>query len=110
MILWIACGLLTLMFLFAGVTKLTGMEMHVVSFDNWGLPQWFRSIVGVLEVVGAVLVIIPTTREKGAIILIALMLGATLVHLKAGETSALAAPLIAIALAGFVLASTYGLL
>ncbi len=41
-------------FLLAGVTKVFGSKMHRESFEHWRLPQWFRVVTGLVEVIGAV--------------------------------------------------------
>lgn len=46
-------GLLTLMFLMAEYGKATGSKMHVEGFKHWRLPQWFRVVTGIVELVGA---------------------------------------------------------
>lgn len=50
--------LLGLMFLMAGIMKIGGAKMHVENFKHWGLPQWFRVVTGLVELVGAAAMII----------------------------------------------------
>lgn len=50
-------------------------------FINWGLPEWFVSVSGVLEVVGAIGLLIPILRAPAAIGLTLFMVGALTVHL-----------------------------
>jgi putative oxidoreductase len=50
--------LLGLMFLMAGIMKIGGAKMHVENFKKWGMPQWFRVVTGLVELVGAVAMII----------------------------------------------------
>ena len=47
------------MFLMAGFSKLSGDPQMVGLFDAIGLGQWFRYLTGSLEVLGAVLLLIP---------------------------------------------------
>lgn len=51
-------ALLGLAFLGAGFSKIAGVQMHVDNFKNWGLPQWFRVVTGLVEVAGAVALIL----------------------------------------------------
>lgn len=72
---------LAALFLFSGGSKLAGAEQHVQGFAHWGYPAWFRVVVGVVEVVAAVLLLIPRLAFVGAGALILIMAGATYTHL-----------------------------
>ena len=50
-------------------------------FDQIGFGQWFRYFTGVVEVVGALLLLVPATRLLGVFLLACTMCGALLVHL-----------------------------
>ena len=50
-------------------------------FDAIGLGQWFRYVTGSVEVLGAVLLLIPRTSGLGALLLVGTMLGAIATHL-----------------------------
>ena len=65
----------------AGVPKLTGAEQMVSVFDAIGIGQWFRYLTGGLEVVGAGLLVVPALAGVGAILLVAVMVGAVATHL-----------------------------
>ena len=80
-VLWILQIFGAAMFLMAGVPKLTGSEQAVQAFQMIGLGQWFRYLTGVLEVVGAVALLIPPTAVLGALLLAVVMVGAVIVHL-----------------------------
>jgi len=79
--LWIVRGLLALAFAGAGGAKLYGVPMLVESFQHIGLGQWFRYLTGVLEVLGAILILTPSLAAVGAVLLICIMIGATVTHL-----------------------------
>jgi hypothetical protein len=79
--LWILRGLLALAFASAGGAKLYGVPMMVDEFEHMGLGQWFRYFTGSLEVLGALLVLVPSLAAFGALLLICIMIGATLMHL-----------------------------
>ena len=81
---WILSVGLGLMFLGAGAAKLAGAEEMVQNFARWGLPDWFRPIVGVTEIVAAVALIVPRSRFYGAALLVSTMIGATLTHVITG--------------------------
>jgi hypothetical protein len=65
-VLWTLQILSAAMFLFAGSLKLTGAPEMVQTFGAIGLGQWFRYVTGGIEVVSAVLLLIPATAAYGA--------------------------------------------
>lgn len=79
--LWILQVLLAGNFLFAGGAKLAGVDMTVGVFAEIGIGQWFRYVVGVLEVAGAVLLLVPQLAVVGAWGLAVVMAGAVLAEL-----------------------------
>jgi putative oxidoreductase len=79
--LWVVRGLLALAFASAGGAKLYGVPMLVEEFQHMGLGQWFRYFTGTLELLGAVLILLPSLAAFGAVLLICIMIGATLMHL-----------------------------
>ncbi len=70
-----------LLFLPGAVAKLAGAAPMVATFEQVGLGQWFRYFTGGLEVVFAILLLIPRTATAGAALLAATMLGAIATHL-----------------------------
>ncbi|WP_108522209.1 DoxX family protein [Bradyrhizobium algeriense] len=79
--LWVVRGLLALAFVAAGGAKLYGVPMLVEEFDHIGLGQWFRYVTGGLEIIGAILLLLPQKAALGALLLICIMTGAVLTHL-----------------------------
>lgn len=79
--LWAVRGLVALAFAAAGTAKLYGVPMLVEEFEHIGLGQWFRYLTGALEILGAVLIIVPSTVAFGAILLCCIMIGAIVTHL-----------------------------
>ena len=69
------------MFLMVGFLKLSGDPQMVALFDAIGLGQWFRYVTGSLEVLGAVLLLIPRLSGLGALLLVGVTLGAVTTHL-----------------------------
>jgi uncharacterized membrane protein YphA (DoxX/SURF4 family) len=69
------------MFLMVGFFKLSGDPRMVGLFDAIGLGQWFRYVTGSLEVLGAVLLLIPRLSGLGALLLMGVMIGAVPTHL-----------------------------
>jgi len=79
--LWVVRGLLALAFVAAGGAKLYGVPMLVEEFQHIGLGQWFRYVTGGLEIMGAVLLLLPQKAALGALLLICIMIGAVITHL-----------------------------
>lgn len=102
--LWALSGLLAALYLMAGGSKLAGADQHIQHFAHWGYPDWFRLVVGAVEVTSAVLVLIPRTAFFGACALAVLMLGAAYTHLfrATGEGGMAVAPLVLFALVSLV--------
>ncbi len=69
------------MFLMVGFFKLSGDPRMVGLFDAIGLGQWFRYVTGSLEVLGAILLLVPRLSGLGALLLVGVMLGAVPTHL-----------------------------
>ena len=69
------------MFLMVGFLKLSGDPQMVALFQAIGLGQWFRYVTGSLEVLGAVLLLIPRLSGLGAMLLVGVTLGAVTTHL-----------------------------
>ena len=80
-ILWVLQIGAAAMFLMAGYGKLAGDPMMVKVFETVGLGQWFRYLTGALEVIGAILLLTPWFSGPGALLLVAVMLGAVASHL-----------------------------
>ena len=78
---WIGRAALALVFVNAGLAKLFGDPTMVEMFDQIGAGQWLRSVVGGLEVAGAVGVLVPRLTAFAATGLVLLMIGATVTNL-----------------------------
>lgn len=68
------------LFLMAGSGKLAGDEKMVAVFGAIGIGQWFRVLTGVLEVIGAIGLLIPRFSGLAALLLSAVMVGAVITH------------------------------
>jgi hypothetical protein len=100
--LWCVQVLLALAFAGAASGKLLGKPEMVGLYDAIGIGQWFRYLTGIMELCGAVLILIIRTRIIGAGLLASVMVGAIATHLFVLHSSP-AAPLVLLALALFVL-------
>ena len=80
--LWVLQGVLALVFLYSGASKFSPRGIFWIElFARIGLGQWFRYFTGSLEVVCAVLLLIPGTSAIAAVLLGCTMAGAILAHL-----------------------------
>lgn len=86
-LLTIGSILVGLAFLLAGSSKLAGLEQHVQSFEEFGLPIWLMYVVGATEVVAGGLLMLARTRFIAAIALAGTMLGAVGSHALVGHGS-----------------------
>jgi putative oxidoreductase len=80
-VLWVLQVAAAGMFLMVGFLKLSGNPQLVGLFEAIGLGQWFRYLTGSLEVLGAVLLLIPRLSGLGALMLAGVMTGAVITHL-----------------------------
>ena len=99
--LWTVQALLALAFLGAGSQKVMGAPAMVALFKAVGFGQWFRYVTGILELIGAVLIVVPKTRSIGAGLLATIMLGAITAHLFILHTPP-TAPVVLLLLSSFV--------
>src|SRR5260370_38202809 len=64
---WTLQGIIAAAFLAAGFAKLAGVPFMVDLFAQIGLGQWFRVVTGVVEVTGAVALLVPVLTSIGAL-------------------------------------------
>ena len=81
---WIASVALAVVFMGAGAAKLAGLPLMVEMFQRFGLPHWVLLTVGVLEILGALLLLNGATRPYAATGLAVVMIGASLAHVMTG--------------------------
>jgi uncharacterized membrane protein YphA (DoxX/SURF4 family) len=80
-VLWILQIAAAGLFLLGGFSKLLGAAATVQMFDAVGIGQWFRYLTGGIEVVSAVLLLVPPLAFFGAAALAFTMAGAIVTHL-----------------------------
>ena len=81
--------LLAFQFAMAGLAKLGGAPAMVEMFATIGVGQWFRYVVGALEIAGAVGVLVPRLCGLAALGLVCLIVGATATNVFVLDTSSL---------------------
>ena len=80
-IVWAVRIVLALAFGAAGLAKLAGVPQMVQVFEAVGAGQWFRYVTAIVEITGAVLLLVPGTGFFGDLLLAATMAGAIATHL-----------------------------
>ena len=78
---WWFAVVLAIIFTLAGGIKLIGVPAMVQEFAQIGLGQWFRYLTGLLEVSGAIGLLIPKVRFWAAVQIAVVMAGATIANL-----------------------------
>ena len=75
--LWAVTVVAAFIVLGAGLPKIWGGQDWSRNFELWGYPGWFRVLVGWVEVLGAILLVMPRTSLFAAGALMVTMAGAT---------------------------------
>jgi uncharacterized membrane protein YphA (DoxX/SURF4 family) len=96
---WVLTAVLVLAFLGAGSAKLTSQAMMIGEFHTFDLPIWFMYVTGLLEVGGAILVLVPRVAGIGAALFVCIMAGALVAHLTHGQAAMIGAPIVLLLLA-----------
>ena len=101
-------SLLALIFVLTGLGKVAGAKVQKESFDNLKLPQWFRVITGLLQLVAAACLIAGYWNtgwlQAGAIILSVIGIGGVLSHVRVKDSFKNMLPIVVLAVIAIVLA------
>lgn len=91
---WVLTVLVAPPIFYAGLLEALQVQFMTESFARWGYPRVLMILVGFIQLIGAVLLLIPamTTFAAGALAMI--MIGATVTLLSVGEAAWAAIPLI----------------
>ena len=82
---WVLTVLLTALYVPSAVAKLYGPAELLKVFQEWGLGDQ-RILIGVGELISALLFVIPRTHSLGVLLLSAYMGGAIVTHMQHGES------------------------
>ena len=93
-IAWLLSIFLAYEFAVSGVAKLSSKPKMVASFHTFGYPLWFMYLTGCIELLSALLVLVPRVAVIGAGLLTCVMLGAIFSHLTHGEANEITMPVI----------------
>lgn len=92
---WFLTILLTLAFVASAISKLIGIATQM--FIHWGYPAWFATVIGGLELLGAIGILIQRLSLYATLVLTVIMLGAAYTHLANHEGLQVLRPIIFIA-------------
>ena len=81
----IGAAVLGLVMIGGGVMKLASQPGVAAQFAGFGLPAWFRALVGTFEVLGGLLLMMPSTTPIGSLVLSTIMVGAVWAHAANGQ-------------------------
>ncbi|HJU90779.1 MAG TPA: DoxX family protein [Gemmatimonadaceae bacterium] len=88
-LVWLLSIALAVVFLAAGVPKLIGAEpIFLQAAAMRGFPSWIRVVVGLVEVAGAIALLVPALAPAAALLLALLMIPATITQIVSGEPGA----------------------
>jgi len=116
-VLWVVAGLVAVGFLFSGLVKLVLPREKYVASQPWAAdaPRWAPKAVGVLEVLGAIGVILPAAIGVVPVLvplaatgLVLVMVGAVVMHVRRKEIPALVPSGMMLVLAAMVAWGRFG--
>src|SRR5690606_5089039 len=99
----IVCYCLSFLFVSVGLAKLWGPQMLADQFSIWHLEPSVMYTVGVVEVIAGFLLLAPSARAIGAVLLAIVMVGAGIAHFFAQQFAAIAVPGVILALLGWII-------
>ena len=85
-------ALLAAVFVVAAAMKLAATDFEVRGFAHFGYAPWFMYAIGAVELLGGLALLLRRFAAPAALLLTAVMAGAAVSHLRAGDGVALALP------------------
>jgi putative oxidoreductase len=96
---WVLPTLMGLLFVLIGLGKF-GAPGWQRNFERWGYPDGAYAVVGVAEMLGGVLLLVPRFTTWSVAGLYVILVGAIGTHLAYGETNRLVSPVLYVLLLG----------
>ena len=84
--IWTLLVLLAALFTLQGVDKLSPNTVWRQGFERYGYPAGSHLVVGVVELAGGILLLVPLLSGYAALVLATVMIGASGTHVVFGET------------------------
>ena len=101
-VLWLVTAWEVLTMGVAGLSKFGNADFWTSSFVAWGYPPWMSSVIGALEIAGALALLVPVAAIGGAGLLVAIMAVALVTVLTQPNTLGWAAPVMHLVLLSFI--------
>ena len=101
--IWIPALLLVSIFVPSAWDKFSDAGGWAHAFRVWGYPDWFRVLIGVVELSAVALLVLGRTAALGAILIIVVMLGGMATHVAVGEPRAVTHEIVPLTLGSIVL-------
>jgi len=101
-ILWVFALFLAWVFARQGIAKFSDDSGWARAFRAWHFPVWFRLCVGAAETAAALLLLTRRTAFAGAMIIVAVMLGAMGTHIWWGQPGQVTSEVVPLVLAAAV--------
>jgi putative oxidoreductase len=79
-LVWLPRIFLALVFVYVGAIKVRDEGMWVRLFEQIGIGQWFRYVTATVEIVGGVLMLVPSATPLAVLLTSSTMVGALIVH------------------------------
>jgi uncharacterized membrane protein YphA (DoxX/SURF4 family) len=95
--LWSLSTLLALLFLAVGAWKFLDPSV-AGQFAAWGYPDWLRTLIGIVEIGGGIILLFPSVAWEGAAILAVVMTGAVFTLVRSGEATQAVVPAVLLGL------------
>ena len=105
--LWAVAAFLVYVFVPQGLAKFSDTSGWARAFAAWHYPVWFRTLIGIVEIVGALLLLTRRSAPIGAAMLAVVMLGGMGTHLAFGQARYMTSEVVPLALSLVVLAGRW---
>jgi uncharacterized membrane protein YphA (DoxX/SURF4 family) len=99
---WLVTLFIVFVFATQGFAKFSSQGFWAGAFARWGYPVWFRLLIGVVEILAALLLLVPRLAAYGAMLVVTIMVGGIATKLHAGQARAIVVELVWILLATLV--------
>jgi putative oxidoreductase len=100
--LWVFALFLAWIFIRQGVAKFSDTSGWARAFQVWHFPVWFRVLIGIAETTAALLLLTRRTAFAGALIIMAVMIGAMSTHVYWGRPGQVTSEILPLFLATLV--------
>ena len=101
-LLWIITVFLAYVFLRQGFAKFSDTSGWARAFRAWHYPDWFRILIGVIEVLAVLILFIRRIAAVGAVMIVIVMLGGMATHIWWGQPRYVTSEILPLVLATLV--------